>query len=74
MFEVKEHNILGWEKYYNIYIKNSGQNSRFITINVNRYISWEADKMQKKIKIDDGKGLKVVKQFKVNTNILMKDL
>ena len=39
MFEVKEHNILGWEKYYNIYIKNSGQNSRFITINVNRYIS-----------------------------------
>ncbi len=42
--------------------------------NVNRYISWEADKMQKKIKISDGKGLKVVKQFKVNTNILMKDL
>ena len=42
--------------------------------NISRYISWEASSLEKKIKIDGGKGLKVIKRFKVNTSILMKDL
>ena len=42
--------------------------------NVSRYISWEESALQKKIKISGGKGLKIVKRFKINKTILMKDL
>ena len=33
--------------------------------NISRYISWEETTFQKKIKIDNGKGLKIVKRFKI---------
>ena len=42
--------------------------------NISRYISWEESALQKKIKLNGGKGLKVIKRFKINTAILMKDL
>ena len=38
--------------------------------NVSRYISWEESALQKKIKISGGKGLKIVKRFKINKTIL----
>ena len=42
--------------------------------NVSRYISWEESALQKKVKLNGGKGLKVVKRFKINKAILMTDL
>lgn len=42
--------------------------------NISTYISYEDIKVIKKVKIDDGKGLKVVKRFKVNKGLLTKDL
>ena len=42
--------------------------------NISRYISWEESALQKKVKLNGGKGLKIVKRFKINKAILMKDL
>ena len=42
--------------------------------NISRYISWEESALQKKVKLNGGKGLKIVKRFKINKTILMKDL
>ena len=42
--------------------------------NISRYISWEESALQKKVKLNGGKGLKIVKRFKINKSILMKDL
>jgi len=46
----------------------------FNTDNISRYISWEETTMRKKVKISGGKGIKVTKRFKVNKEILSKDL
>jgi len=46
----------------------------FDITNITRYISWEETTFQKKIKIDNGKGLKIVKRFKINKSILITDL
>tara|TARA_Y100001970_G_C14213397_1_gene848253 strand:+ start:703 stop:1980 length:1278 start_codon:yes stop_codon:yes gene_type:complete len=50
------------------------QSGYFEIDNINKYISWEEDGFQKKIKINDGKGLKIVKRFKFNQAMLIKDL
>ncbi|NQV14559.1 hypothetical protein HQ531_03805 [bacterium] len=42
--------------------------------NISNYISYEDLAVIKKVKIDGGKGLKVVKRFKVNKGLLTKDL
>jgi len=42
--------------------------------NVSRYISWEETQILKKVKIDDGRGIKVTKRFKVNKEIITNDL
>ena len=54
-----------FDKYESFYFDRS---------NVSRYISWGESAFQKKVKISGGKGLKVVKRFKINKTILMKDL
>lgn len=41
---------------------------------VGSYISYEDLQVIKKIKIDEGRGLKIVKRFKVNKEIMIKDL
>ena len=53
---------------------NKYQSDYFKIENINKYISWEEDGFQKKIKINDGKGLKIIKRFKFNQSILIKDL
>ena len=42
--------------------------------NISNYISYEDSQLLKKLKIDGGQGLKVVKRFKVNKSLLTKDL
>ncbi|MBC8491883.1 MAG: hypothetical protein H8D42_04920, partial [Candidatus Marinimicrobia bacterium] len=42
--------------------------------NVHRYISWEADYYDKRLKTDGGKMLKVEKTFKINKNLLEAEL
>ena len=42
--------------------------------NVSNYITYEDVQVIKKVKIDGGKGLKLVKRFKVNKELLTKDL
>jgi len=42
--------------------------------NVSRYISWEETQILKKVKFDDGTGIKVTKRFKVNKEIITNDL
>ena len=42
--------------------------------NLSKYVTYEDVKVIKKVKIDGGKGLKVVKRFKVNKDLLTKDL
>lgn len=42
--------------------------------NVRNYITYEDVQVQKKVKIDGGKGIRVVKRFKVNKEMLTKDL
>ena len=42
--------------------------------NVSNYITYEDIQVIKKVKIDGGKGLKLVKRFKVNKELLTKDL
>ena len=46
----------------------------FDMTNVNRYISWEETQILKKVKFDDGTGIKVTKRFKVNKEIITNDL
>ena len=53
---------------------NKYQDKYFKVDHINKYISWEEDGFQKKIKIKDGKGLKIVKRFKFNQSMLIKDL
>ena len=42
--------------------------------NISKYITYEDSKLIKKINIDGGKGLKIVKRFKINKKILRSDL
>ena len=42
--------------------------------NISRYISWEETTMSRKVKTDGGTGIKITKRFKVNKNVLTKDL
>ena len=42
--------------------------------NVNTYITFEEQSLRKRVKINDGQGLKVAKRFKVNVDRLRKDL
>jgi len=42
--------------------------------NVSNYVTYEDIQVIKKVKIDGGKGLKVVKRFKINKQLLTKDL
>ncbi len=42
--------------------------------NISNYISYEDSQLLKKLKIDGGQGLKIVKRFKVNKALLTKDL
>ena len=42
--------------------------------NVSNYITYEDSQLLKKLKIDGGQGLKVVKRFKINKELLTKDL
>ena len=42
--------------------------------NISHYISYEDINIMKKLKTDGGKGLKIVKRFKVNKELLTKDL
>ncbi len=42
--------------------------------NVSNYVSYEDTKVIKKVKIDGGTGLKLVKRFKLNKDLLTKDL
>jgi len=42
--------------------------------NISSYVSYEDALVIKKLKIDGGKGLKVVKRFKINKQLLTKDL
>lgn len=42
--------------------------------NVNTYITFEELKMRKRVKINNGEGLKITKRFKVNIDRLRKDL
>ncbi len=46
----------------------------FDMTNVSRYISWEETQILKKVKFDDGTGIKVTKRFKVNKEIITNDL
>ena len=46
----------------------------FKPANLSKYVTYEDVKVIKKVKIDDGKGLKVVKRFKVNKDQLTQDL
>ncbi len=46
----------------------------FGTNNISTYVSYEDMQVIKKVKIDGGKGLKVVKRFKINKQLLTKDL
>ncbi|BDU51046.1 DUF6175 family protein [Haliovirga abyssi] len=41
---------------------------------INNYITYESTRFSKKIIIDRGKGIKIAKSFKVNKELLMKDL
>jgi len=53
----------------------SSHESFFFNIdNVSNYITYEDTKVIKKVKIDGGTGLKLVKRFKVNKELLTKDL
>ena len=42
--------------------------------NISNYITYEDVQVQKKVKIDGGKGIRIVKRFKVNKEMLKKDL
>ncbi len=46
----------------------------FDMTNVSRYISWEETQILKKVKIDNGRGIKVTKRFTVNKEIITNDL
>ena len=50
------------------------ENFYFDISNVSRYISWEESTFQKKTRLSEGTGMRVVKRFKINTAILLKDL
>ncbi|MCH8011838.1 MAG: hypothetical protein IIA61_07815 [Candidatus Marinimicrobia bacterium] len=42
--------------------------------NVNTYITFEETEFRKKVKIDGGRGIRVTKRFKINKELLTKDL
>jgi predicted AlkP superfamily pyrophosphatase or phosphodiesterase len=50
------------------------QEDFFKTDNIHKYISWEADYYGKRLKIDNGKMLKVEKTFKINKSLLEAEL
>lgn len=50
------------------------QEDFFKTDNIHKYISWEADYYDKRLKIDNGKMLKVEKTFKINKSLLEAEL
>jgi hypothetical protein len=56
--------------------KNFGEHEAFFfnNDNVSNYVTYEDIKVIKKVKIDGGTGLKLVKRFKVNKALLTKDL
>ncbi|OQY10835.1 MAG: hypothetical protein B6I28_00145 [Fusobacteriia bacterium 4572_132] len=74
--------------YYLLYggtdpiLSNNEEKNRFKSLeekyfsmdNINKYISYESSSFAKKVTIDGGKGIKVTKEFKINKNLLMKDL
>lgn len=46
----------------------------FNSDNISKYISFEETEILKKVKIDGGKGMKIKKRFKVNKEMIKKDL
>ena len=50
------------------------QSYYFNTDNTRSYIVWEEQSVRKKISIDGGNGIKIIKRFKVNKSKLIKDL
>lgn len=42
--------------------------------NINRYVTWEESSILRKVSINDGRGVKVTKRFKVNKDLISKDL
>tara|TARA_B100001250_G_C19781790_1_gene782188 strand:- start:207 stop:1475 length:1269 start_codon:yes stop_codon:yes gene_type:complete len=50
------------------------ENFFFNNDNISNYITYEDIQLIKKLKTDDGQGLKVVKRFKVNKELLTRDL
>lgn len=50
------------------------QESFFAADNIQKYIAWESDKFEERVKIDDGKKLRIKRLMKVNTRLVKEDL
>jgi len=50
------------------------QESFFAADNIQKYIAWESDRFEERVKIDDGKRLRIKRLMKVNTRLVKDDL
>ncbi|MCF7797935.1 MAG: DUF6175 family protein [Lentisphaeria bacterium] len=50
------------------------QESFFEAQNINKYIAWESDRFEERVKIDDGKKLRIKRLMRVNTRLVKDDL
>lgn len=50
------------------------QESFFAADNINRYIAWESDRFEERVKIDDGKKLRIKRLMKINTRLVKEEL
>ena len=53
---------------------NGLQESFFSAANIQKYIAWESDRFEERIKLDDGNKLRIKRGMRLNTRLIMEDL